>query len=334
MNNKLIDIVIPAYKAQDTIIRTLSSIAIQSVIDKLSVTIVNDADSIGYGNFVEMFSPFMNIKEITLEKNGGPGIARQYGIDNTTCPFFTCIDADDTFASPFVMELFIKSANDNPDYHTFVGTFIEQHENLQFIQHNQDMVWMFGKMYRRDFINKYKVRFNETRANEDNGFNTIIRLISSEQEKIMFMPDIVYYWHHKEDSITRINNCQYSYDASFVGYTDNMIYAIQHAKKVKPFNNYIDIWAIQVMCQLYIYYYQTITRDPRFVEQNYKCCGKYYNEVFKYYHDTMPKDNFTKIFAETLQQQSPNMGDICPDISIFQFIDKLKNENNTIQRRR
>ena len=42
--------------------------------------------------------------------------------------------------------------------------------------HEQDMVWMFGKMYRRSFIDKYKIRFHETsRANEDNGFNTICR---------------------------------------------------------------------------------------------------------------------------------------------------------------
>jgi hypothetical protein len=211
----------------------------------------------------------------------------------------------------------------NTEYHTVVGSFVEQHENMQFINHANDLVWMFGKLYTRSFIEKYKIRFNETRANEDNGFNTIIRLVSSETEKIMFLPDVVYYWHHKEDSITRINNAQYSYDQSFVGYVDNMIYAIQSAKKQKPFNSYIDMWAIQIMCQLYIYYFQTVKRDARFVEQNYSYCQKYYWEVFKHYDETMTKDNFSQIFSETLSQQAPTMADILPEKTIYQFIESL-----------
>lgn len=324
---KKIDVIIPAYKAQNTISRTIASVVIQSIVDDISITIVNDADSIGYEKFVQDFKSYVDIKEITLEVNGGPGVARQYGIDNTSSPYFTCIDADDTFAGAFSLEILYRSMKANPDYHTVVGSFVEQHENLQFVNHTNDLVWMFGKLYTREFINKYNIRFNETRANEDNGFNTIIRLVSSETEKIMFLPDIVYYWHHKEDSITRINNAQYSYDQSFVGYTDNMIYAIKESKKVKPFNSYIDMWSIQMMAQLYIYYYQTCKRDKRFITQNYNSCIKYYKEVFKHFHDTLTKDNFEGIFGETLSQQAPNMKDIVPDKSIYQFIDDLKTDS-------
>jgi len=323
MTNKKIDIIIPAFRAQNTILRTLSSIAMQSILDKLTVTIVNDADG-DYKVFVDMFKDVMDIKEIKLEVNGGPGVARQFGIDNTTSPYFTCIDADDTFASAFSLETLLKGVETNPGYHTIVGSFIEQHEHLQFVMHQNDLVWMFGKLYTREFIDKYKIRFNKTRANEDNGFNTIIRLVSSETEKIMFLPDVVYFWHHKEDSITRINNNQYSYDQSFIGYTDNMIYAIKEAKKVKPFNNYVDMWAIQVMCQLYLYYHQTIKRDPRFTEQNFSHCVKYYKEVFKQYDETMTHDNFAQIFSETISEQAPNNKDVLPEKTIYQFIEELK----------
>jgi len=325
MEKKRIDVIIPAYKAQDTIIRTLASLAMQSIVNKISVIIVNDADGIGYEKFVDQYKEYMEIKEITLEVNGGPGVARQFGIDNSANQFFTCIDADDTFASAFALEILLKSADTNPGYHTIVGSFVEQHENLTFLNHSNDLVWMFGKLYTRAFIDKYKIRFNETRANEDNGFNTIIRLVSSETEKVMFLQDVVYFWHHKEDSITRINNCQYSYDQSFVGYVDNMIYAIQSAKKVKPFNSYIDMWSIQVMAQLFIYYHQTIKRDPRFIKQNYSYCVKYYKEIFKHLHDTMLKEHFDNIFSQTLSEQAQNMKDVLPDKTIYQFIDELKN---------
>jgi len=325
MSTKKLDVIIPAYKAQNTIERTLASIVMQSVVDKITVTIVNDADGIGYDKFVKQFADYMDIKEITMKVNGGPGVARQYGIDNTISPYFTCIDADDTFAGAFALEILLRGIEANPGYHTVVGSFAEQHNFLTFINHQNDMVWMFGKLYTRTFCEKYKIRFNDTRANEDNGFNTIIRLVSSPEEKVMFLPDIVYFWHHKEDSITRINNAQYSYDQSFCGYTDNMIYAIKHAKRIKPFNNYIDMWAIQTMAQLYNYYYQTVKRDPRFTEQNYSYCVKYYQEVFKDMYERMDKSNFDDIFAQTLSEQAINMKDNVPDKTIYQFIEELKN---------
>lgn len=319
-----IDVIIPAYKAQNTIAKTIASVVMQSIVDQVTITIANDNDGIGYAKFVKQFSDYVAIKEVKLAVNGGPGVARQLGIDSTSSPYFTCIDADDTFAGAFALEILLKAMETNPGYHTVVGSFAEQHQNLTFVNHQNDLIWMFGKLYTRAFISKYNIRFNETRANEDNGFNTIIRLVCSETEKIMFLPDIVYYWHYKEDSITRVNNAQYSYDQSFCGYTDNMIYAVKSARKVKPFNSYIDMWAIQVMAQLYLYYYQTTKRDPRFIAQNYSYCVKYYNEVFKDLHNRMAADSFNGIFGETLSQQAPNMKDVVPDKTIYQFIEELK----------
>ena len=55
MDNKLIDIIIPAYNAHKTIVKTLSSIACQTVVDKCKVTIVNDA-GYNYADIVESFN--------------------------------------------------------------------------------------------------------------------------------------------------------------------------------------------------------------------------------------------------------------------------------------
>lgn len=141
--NEKIDIIIPAYKAQDTILRTLSSIACQSILEDLEVTIVNDCCPNGnYKKYVDMFSPFIKIREIKMPKNGGPGLARQYGIDNTSNKYFTCIDADDTFAGALALEILRKGINMNPSIQCCVGTFMELHEDLNMIPHTNDMVWI------------------------------------------------------------------------------------------------------------------------------------------------------------------------------------------------
>lgn len=329
-NNK-IDIIIPAYKAQGTMLRTLSSIACQSILEDLEVTLVNDCCPNGdYKVFVDMFSPYMTIREIKMPKNGGPGLARQYGIDNTGNQYFTCIDADDTFAGTLALETLRVGIQLNPTIQCCVGAFGELHEGLNIVPHQQDMVWMFGKLYKREFIDRYKVRFNDTRANEDTGFNTIVRLLCSNNpnEIVHWINDVVYYWHEKKDSITRINNCQYQFDQSFCGWTDNMIYAIQTAKKIQPFNGYVDQWTLECMMQLYTYYIETVARNPVFAEQNWEYTKKFYHACYKNIEPQITDETLAMSYSMVMQGKS--MGGtftgIIPCIGIKEFLDKLKNE--------
>ena len=331
MNNR-IDIIIPAYKAQSTILRTLSSIACQSILDDLEVTIVNDCCPNGdYAEYVSMFKPYMKIREIKMPQNGGPGQARQYGIDNTTNQYFTCIDADDTFAGALALEELRAGIQLSPAIQCCIGSFAELHENLQIVPHQNDMVWMFGKLYKREFTDRYKIRFNDTRANEDTGFNTIVRLLCSnnQNEIIHWINEVVYYWHEKEDSITRINDCQYAYDQSFCGWTDNMIHAIKYAKKVQPFNGYIDQWTLECLMQLYGYYIETVARKPVFADQNWEYVKKFYHNCYKYIEPNITDEMFA--FAYSAVMQGKFSGDvmmgIIPCMGIREFMDKLHTEN-------
>lgn len=337
MENKLpkIDIIIPAYKAQNTILRTLSSIATQEIVDDVEVTIVNDADGIGYQKFVDMFSPFMKIKELVMPKNGGPGDARQYGIDNTTNPLLMFIDADDTFSGAFALKTLRLQMFSDPTIACVFSQFLED-QQFTYIGHPNDSVWMFGKLYKRDFINRYKIKFLEgSRANEDNGFNMICKLVSNQNEQIKFIPDITYYWHFKEDSITRINNAQYSYDQSFVGYTDNMIYAVKYAEKVAPFNGNIMQQKVQILCNLYEYYIETEERDKRFIEQNWNSCLKYYKEVYREIKDKIPDNIFSDIYNDVMRNcyMGNKLQGIIPRIGIKEFLEQLEKDCNKKEKR-
>ena len=329
MSEKKIDVIIPAYKAQHTIIRALGSLLCQSILPDVKVTIVNDADPTGdYQSFVDHFSSYMDIQELKMEVNGGPGVARQYGIDHTKAKYFTCIDADDAFSSPYALQRLVYELDNDPTIIMNVGVFAEDHGNMTFLQHPNDMVWMFGKMYRRDFIKRYNIRFNNTRANEDNGFNSTIRLLVSPNEKVNFIGDLVYFWYYKEDSITRVNNAEYSYNQSFPGYTINMIDSVKNSRKYKPFNPDIDMWAISNMAKLYNYYLQTVARDPRFKEQNFESCVLYYKEIFEDMEKKYTKEQLNPLFAEVLVGQAPSMQGIVPEWTIYEFIDLLREAAN------
>ena len=323
-----IDVIIPAYKAQNTILRTLSSIAMQEIVEDLEVTIVNDCDGIGYQTFIDMFSPYMKIREIVMPKNGGPGDARQYGIDNTTNPLMTFIDADDTFAHAFALKILRNQLLAEPQNACCFGSFLED-QRVTYLNHQQDSVWMFGKLYKRAFIQKYNIHFLPgSRANEDNGFNMLCKLCANANEQIKYIQDIIYYWHFKEDSITRIDNANYSYNGSFVGYTDNMIYALKEAEKRSPFNGNIMQQKVMILCNLYEYWLETGVRDARYEKQNWDCCVKFYKEIYRDIHEKINDQILSECYNSVMRNcyVGNKMFGIIPKMGFKEFLTNLEKE--------
>lgn len=342
--NRNIDVIIPAYNVPDNILfRCLASIACQDIASELEVTIVNDASTDeNYLAVVKNFESIMKINVLHYETNGGPGVARQYGIDHTSNGYLTFIDADDTFNGSFALKALRNGIEQqNGLFQMCVGVFDEVHEsNLPqgdgpiLMAHEQDLVWMFGKMYRRSFIDKYNIRFHETsRANEDNGFNRLFQLCTNDQEQINFISAHVYYWHENLNSITRANDCQYSFGSSkrdsFYGYVENMIYSIKEAKKRNPFNGFITMWAVNCMLNIYEYYIECVGRAPEHAEGNFKWCKRYYDEVYREIEPSISQEILSQHYNDVMR--NAYMGDklngIIPCMNIFEFLDKMKTQD-------
>lgn len=325
-----IDIIVPCFKAHKTLPRLLGSVISQTIVEDLEVTLVNDGCNEDYQDLISKFKEFVPIREVKIKTNGGPGMARRVGYEHTGNPLVTWIDADDTFANAFSLDILRKQILMEPINMACMGTFIEEHLEInQMLPHQGDTIWMFGKMYRRDFLDKYNVRMNDTRANEDNGFNMLVKfLCCNEMERIKFIGDPVYFWHSNPNSITRINDCQYSYDQSFVGYTENMIWAIKEGEKRNPFNGAILYEKVAIMFNLYEYYLEVVARDKRFVEQNWSSCKLFYKEVYDEVKHKIPDEVFRQAYNDVIR--NAYMGDklqgIIPCMGIQEFLDKLDKE--------
>lgn len=343
-NNK-IDVIIPAYNVPyEILFRCLASIACQDIVKDLEVTIVDDASDETYKEVykqaAESFKHIMKINVLRYDVNGGPGVARQYGIDHTENGYMTFIDADDTFNGSFALKALRTSIEMHDGrYCMSVGVFDEVHESFLppgqegpvLMPHDQDLIWMFGKMYRRSFIDKYSIRFHETsRANEDNGFNTLIRLCTNDNETINFIPAHVYYWHESPNSITRANDCQYSYGGSirdsFYGYVENMIYAVKEGRKRNPYNGFITMWAVSCMLHIYEYYIEVYARANEHSENNFKWCKRYYDEVFKDIEENISEEILAEHYNETMRNAyvGNKLSGIIPHMTIFEFLKAMK----------
>lgn len=221
----MIDVIIPAFNAHETIDKTLASIAFQDCVDKLNVYIVDDCSKKNYSDFVKFYSNFMNIVEIKTDVNGGPGKARQLGIDSSKSEFLIFIDSDDVFSDNFaISRLFNAIVETNSDI--AVSGFYEE-KKFGFIFYDVSYVWMHGKIYRREFFNKNKIYFNDSRANEDCGFNHLCYLCGASYVEV---EGVSYIWRNNQQSITRLNNGE-TFRKNIKSFTYNMMWALSESRK-------------------------------------------------------------------------------------------------------
>lgn len=335
---KLIDIIIPAYNARDTLDRALSSIAMQTIIDKIKVTIVSDGDNVYYGDIVARFREIMDVRVLDYVENRGVGYARQYGIDKTECKYIAFLDADDTFAGAYALEMLLTKMESDSKFVVVVGNFFEKRKDMSFVKHENDMVWMHGKLYKREFINKYGVRFLYNSANEDAGFNRKIQYLENDDERICILPNLVYYWHWTDTAITKVNDFDYTYNQSFIGFVDNMIDTIHFLKRLKPNDIYVDGFMIEVATLIYIYNLRIEFHRPDLMEQMVKKSKEFYKEIIEKYEifnvdKELEEQGFVEEYiTKTLEEQTLTLRGIVPYMTFWDFIYLIGDDSNYIEK--
>lgn len=219
-----IDIIIAAYNAQKTIDKTLCSIAIQKEINNFNVYVVNDFSKYDYSENIKTFKKYFSIKELKLNKNMGPGYARQYGIDHSNGEYIIFIDSDDMFASPLSFLTLLKTIKQKKA-DIVCADFLQESSNKNRYEkiENNDIVNLHGKIYRRKFIQKTGTRFPNLYGEEDNAFNNLLMLYNP---KVEYIDEITYINCYNKNSITMKNDKEYIKHFEEY-YTDAMLYAIE-----------------------------------------------------------------------------------------------------------
>lgn len=334
---KKLTVVIPAYKAEKTIKKTLSSIAVQTMAEETEIIISNDCIEGNYDSIISQF-PELDLREIKCEKNTGAGLARQRGLDNATTQWVTFIDADDVFASPFALECLYNNIEQNVievmGLFAQVNTIDGRHS---FFVHNEPThPWVFGRLYNVKFLKEAKIAFSELRAMEDGEFNWKINmLVEGSPYRIKQIQDIVYYWlEGSEHSITRIgikaNIPQYNYDLCQIGGTVASKQATDFAKKVNPFNGSITRFITEQMISHYFTYIECLGRRPEFAEQNLWLGKYFYNECYKEIEKGISEDIIKDMYTQMNAFKARDLVGIIPQVSFFDWFKMIKEADYNI----
>lgn len=322
----MIDIIIPAYNAHKTLGRCLASILSQSFED-YQVTVVTDGGEF-HTNVIEKFKPLMKIREIYNQDrlNRGAGYARQFGLDHTNGEFVMFMDADDVLYTPYALHSLYNGIMIKPIFSVCVGQFIEEvNGSTDFILHQNDMVWMFGKLYKREFLKQFNIRFCPgSRWEEDHGFNTCVKLNVNDYAQINFITDIVYSWRKNENSIT--SDDTYRFGKCFVGNVENMMWAISNARQNPVSETQISQFAVETLLSLYQYLLELYANDKRFLRQAWEWLQMYYDDAIRPIEDQLTDEVIAMFYSYIMKNAYGNgeLNNIIPFITIHDFIKRLR----------
>ena len=317
-----VSIILPAYNAHNTIFRTICSIISQQNARDIEIIIADDCSDVPYDVIANHFSRYIRIKVVRMLKNGGPGAARQVGYDHSTGKFVMWMDADDTLVGCDAILKLLRVMYEK-DMDVVYGQFLEQQENGDIHVHEQHMVWMFGKLYRRAFLDKYDIRFNTSLSNEDTGFNTVVRCCTN---KIWYLPSPVYTWEFKPNSITRINNGMYGQDSGYKGWIDNMVWAVQELMKRFVNKNAILDEILNNYCVGYHFHIENMERYPMNTDISLNWMRGYYQLCIKPIEEYVTEGLLLQHFAGIAANQNIASKGIIPRMTFYEFHERIKSE--------
>ena len=205
----LISVIIPRYSESEEVIGNLLSDLDTQVgfdFERFEVCVVEDCpEEVLPMGFYRKFKN-LKIKRVVLDKNSGPGIARQVGINETKGHYIMFIDADDRLFTPLTLYKVEEFVYKYPETEAFIGIFLQEFNvnGKNVYKQSKDVTWLHGKVYKRRFLEEKNLRFpSNIRVNEDSCFNGIVFNMGT---ITTYIPEILTIWRYNENSLSRSAN--------------------------------------------------------------------------------------------------------------------------------
>ena len=210
MEHKKLQFLVPQYKeTEDTIKYLLDSIECQFGIDMNDIGVIICSDGGNYildQKFLDKYS--YDIDYVVCKHRGVSG-ARNSAFLLSDADYVMYCDSDDCFCNNFAIKIIFEnikiSEDENKPFDLMSSKFYSERQregetpwSLSVVEHNN--IYIHSRIYRRDFLVKYNLYFNEKIwANEDSFFN-ISTNFYSQNTKLLNIP--IYCWRGNPLSVT------------------------------------------------------------------------------------------------------------------------------------
>ena len=216
---KKISVIIPVYNAEKYIRETLDSIIKQSYKNREIILIENGSKDRGPDIIQEYAAKYPEI-HIIKGSGKGPGAARNRGIRLAKGDYIMFADADDYFPDAEILRKYV-SLGEQTNADIIVSNYARlweerilpaaKHESFALCSPSSEefrfqgffsvgtLSYVWGKLYRREFLRKYQVTFTDLSYAEDKLFNMQCYICDA---KYVFLEDIGYIYRKNDQSVS------------------------------------------------------------------------------------------------------------------------------------
>ncbi|AXJ14011.1 SP_1767 family glycosyltransferase [Streptococcus pluranimalium] len=222
-SNDLISIIVPVYNVEKYLRRCLDSLLKQTY-SQFEVLLINDGSTDSSSKIAMDYAAKDVRFKVFHQKNAGPSVARNYGIDLAQGQYLTFVDSDDFVETTYLEHLYetlVKNKADisavnftsyNEERHTYMffqtkDSYFEKNYSIQEwldlegeSKYNFHLVFTFSpmKLFKRELFNY--VRYPVGRLREDDA--TIYKLYL-QANKIAFSNEGSYFYSQRPEGLSR-----------------------------------------------------------------------------------------------------------------------------------
>ncbi|MDO5539799.1 MAG: glycosyltransferase [Eubacteriales bacterium] len=231
-----VSVIVPVYNVEKYLRQCMDSI-VQQTLREIEIICVNDSSTDQSLSILEEYARSDERVKVITQKNAGAGAARNTGMSVAQGKYLSFLDSDDFFEKDMLEKAYNLAEQDQTDfvvyksdqYHTEDDKFVpvswvvreKEIPPYQPFNHRQmtDNIfkvfvgWAWDKLYRRDFVEKHQLKFQEQRTSNDMLFVFSAVVLA---RRISVLPQVLA--HQRRDakdslSKTRENSWWCFYDA-------------------------------------------------------------------------------------------------------------------------
>lgn len=180
--NDLISIIVPIFNVDKYIEKTIKSLINQTYLN-IEILLINDGSTDMSGNICNEYAEKYNKIKVFHQNNKGVSSARNLGIDNARGKYIIFVDGDDYVNPKYINTLYNDIIENNVDM--AVQMYFNYYNEKKIVRNiendiNKNMTGIefvdfqilggkdttvYAKIYRKQILDRYNIRFNESITN-------------------------------------------------------------------------------------------------------------------------------------------------------------------------
>lgn len=219
---QLISVIVPIYNTEKYLSNCLDSILAQTYTDWEAI-LVDDGSPDNCGKICDEYAAKDKRFKVIHQKNGGVSVARNCGIENANGEWIVFVDSDDFVTPDYIDSLFRTTNNGEMPFgmtgmskvsktgeiveknRTATKYTLKRNECIELLFDYSNGYWGYicGKIYNKNLLSKYNIRFREgIHFNEDRLFCFEYLSFLKKNEKIVIDTKAYYNYVIHENAVT------------------------------------------------------------------------------------------------------------------------------------